>query len=391
MSEEIIRSSPTFHFSSEQSGGAVDPRKGRYGDYLLSYLTQLEGEFRTLPERVNNPLAEQVVLDIINQLHQDPNQLTWDHAYNFEKALVYLVPVDRLKGKAWSIRQEYRALAGQIAFDDFLKNKPVELDKEIKDFDIARLRAECSQLQTEIHWLYTTLPVQEDQRNARMLRILNLAVALIATTLFVWLLVWWRVDDPNMKARSIVPFLVMIMGTLGAVVSVQQRLQAIPNDGNPIANVYTMLRGWFTVYMAPLIGAIAAVLLYLIFASGMMGQGALFPTMHGQHPEVAPYGDAASSQPGAGNSDSTQPNDGDRRKNGSTNESNGGADRNSGHHESLLAHCGTTFMEFIFCVAQPKTGLDLAKLLVWAFIAGFSERMVPDTLNRFAAKQKDES
>jgi hypothetical protein len=35
----------------------------------------------------------------------------------------------------------------------------------------------------------------------------------------------------------------------------------------------------------------------------------------------------------------------------------------------------------------PATGIDFSKLLVWSFIAGFAERLVPDALSRIVATQ----
>jgi hypothetical protein len=38
----------------------------------------------------------------------------------------------------------------------------------------------------------------------------------------------------------------------------------------------------------------------------------------------------------------------------------------------------------------PADGVEFGKLLVWAFIAGFAERFVPDTLDRMVARAKDD-
>lgn len=37
---------------------------------------------------------------------------------------------------------------------------------------------------------------------------------------------------------------------------------------------------------------------------------------------------------------------------------------------------------------KPKLPADLAKLIVWGFVAGFSERFVPNILNKIASDEK---
>jgi hypothetical protein len=38
---------------------------------------------------------------------------------------------------------------------------------------------------------------------------------------------------------------------------------------------------------------------------------------------------------------------------------------------------------------NPVSAADLAKLLIWCLIAGFAERLIPDTLNRLIARKLD--
>ena len=49
---------------------------------------------------------------------------------------------------------------------------------------------------------------------------------------------------------------------------------------------------------------------------------------------------------------------------------------------------GPSAKEFASCTG-PATGTDFGKLLVWAFLAGFAERLVPDLLDRLRNNSKN--
>jgi hypothetical protein len=127
---------------------------------------------------------------------------------------------------------------------------------------------------------------------------------------------------------------VVVVGMIGGVVSVQQRIQSTPTEGDAIRNVLSLSSGLFSVYLSPITGAISAALLYLMFAGGLL-TGALFPDMTDK-PEK---------------------------------------------------------LEFLFTFTHVKSAHfpNFARLIIWSFIAGFAERFVPDTLNRLVSAAESSS
>lgn len=134
--------------------------------------------------------------------------------------------------------------------------------------------------------------------------------------------------------------MVALAGALGAFVSALSRLYAFKNIF-PYAKYTGVLKGvslYLIIYstIPPLVGAIAATVLYIIFAAGLV-TSPVFPDFH--------------------------------------------CTATSG-----LCDQFNTFLQSW----SPKTSTDYAKALVWGFIAGFSERFVPDILNRLADRADKE-
>jgi hypothetical protein len=126
----------------------------------------------------------------------------------------------------------------------------------------------------------------------------------------------------------------IIMGAVGGFVSVMQRLQR--QDCTRLTRLIELTYGRYGIMLASVNGSVFAVLLYVLFATGVM-QGDLFPKLFPVFvPEVAG-----------------------------------------------VFPTGITFRHFLDLV-RPQTVGDLALILVWSFVAGFAERLVPDALGRFA-------
>lgn len=125
---------------------------------------------------------------------------------------------------------------------------------------------------------------------------------------------------------------VAISGILGGFVSSLKRMYSF-KDIFPRKDYNSWLKGanFYVVCYATvpsLVGGIAAVILYVIFASGML-QGDVFPMFH----------------------------------------CSGGVGKCDEFHAFVSNW-------------QPKLATDYAKAIVWGFIAGFSERVVPNVVNR---------
>src|SRR5260370_35768903 len=52
--------------------------------------------------------------------------------------------------------------------------------------------------------------------------------------------------------------------------SLQQRIRNVPSDGAPIVNLAELSNSQFSLYLAPISGAVFAVLLYIIFIGGLV-------------------------------------------------------------------------------------------------------------------------
>jgi hypothetical protein len=131
---------------------------------------------------------------------------------------------------------------------------------------------------------------------------------------------WWS-DITNIVRIAFTYWLVAFSGTLGALISVLRRIQNMALDGNTDKNLVDLEQGSTSIDYSPLLGAIFALLLLFLFMGGLLS-GSVFPL--------------------------------------SSNDA-------SGH-------------SFLSCV--PIGCTNLAKLVIWCFLAGFAERLVPDALDK---------
>jgi hypothetical protein len=121
---------------------------------------------------------------------------------------------------------------------------------------------------------------------------------------------------------------VIFGGMVGGCVTTVRRIQKAELQGNADLNLITLERGRLSIYLSPFLGGVFSVVLYLLFASGYIKSG-LFPDFT----------------------------------------SNG---------------------ELLYGIFPSLQGTELAKLLVWSFIAGFAEQFVPDRLSQLIKEGEED-
>ena len=161
-----------------------------------------------------------------------------------------------------------------------------------------------------------------------------LGTVILAAILCTWLLIAHIFDTQV----PVLP-LVVLMGVLGAFFSALTRIYKVDEAGTALISPTVVgLPDWHLFmysFVPPLIGAIAAAVLYLLFISKLV-EGALFPKL-----------------------------------------------------DCLPKHdCDTIqgLMHYYF----PVEAADYGNTMVWSFIAGFSERLVPNLLQSMVTKQGKE-
>jgi uncharacterized integral membrane protein len=239
-----------------------------------------------------------------------------------------MLPVEHLHQRAWCLEARYRDAVGNAeAYEAFMKVEAPDLVNESEP----HLRARVHNLIRELYRLYTVIACREEMREKLsrqaqgilMIILTCFAVLVLSTSAVKYLYGhdWHWVDIWG---------LVFAAGATGGLVSMQRRLQALPSHGESLGDLVELSSG-MAIRFTPIIGGTFAVVLFLMFCSGM-ASGTLFPSFQ-----------AGQSVP--------------------------------------------DFITFATSV-KPANMADWGKLLVWSFIAGFAERFVPDTLDRLMARNE---
>jgi hypothetical protein len=322
--------------------------------------------------------------------------------------------------KAFDSRAKYRSVAGQKEYDEYIASKPIDLGSVQIDPDSQppkpsvilerELRADIKYLLSKFYLYYALLPAREglrDELTKRAALVTGAVVVLIA--LAIVLNIGGIKVLPSLETYTpvvITVLTVVLAGVVGGCVSMLQRIQSAPSEGDALFNLAALTNGWRGILLSPIYGGIFASLLFILFAAGILN-GSVFPTITTPSrirvqsaavasPTATP---AASPSPSpaatASPSDSLKPDStnsagaathpiAEVRKMGGVATSPSPSPSGTPAAESPVLQIKTFLSE-----TGPASGVAYALLIIWSFLAGFAERLVPDTLNRLVQKNLD--
>lgn len=305
-------------------------RFGRFLNWILgrSYDNDLDDEFL---ESYRNLLFGQyrsltgTVIDSgakndADEIIKKGEDVEWEDLYRLELDIVKLESLPQLRRRVWILRNEYQEIASVQEIKDYYASKPPDPDGA--SVTEADLRADCIRLQEELNWRYVVIWVLEEFRGRLVRKVIKWGVGFGVVVFAIW--TCSLIPAMGISSWYIkLPSLAMILvpGFLGGLFSTLRRIQKTPLDGNADLTLTQLEQGSNSVVLSPFLGSMFAFLAFALIA-GNFFNGSLFPKVG---------------------------------------------------FEQLWGEGGK----------ELDYG-EVPKLIIWCFVAGFSEKFVPDRLDRLA-------
>lgn len=303
--------------------------RGKLADerYVRAIFHQLVTRYRTLQNIASNPEARGIADRLAAQ---PPERVNWNDVYEFEHVLLCLWPDDQLGSEAIRIAEEFREVAGGERFERLR----ADLATQDPPLDSLKLRPLLLRLQAELHGLYVSVPQLERLRNGSFNHFIVAIVVLILGVMIVSIGLkvvpkWLELDPlylPQVAAYACI-------GAIGSAVSKLMRLTRLPTGATPRITMLQVQQVKAQLFASMCIGATAAVFFYCACVSGLLA-GDIFPSLPLSN---KPLSDSSA------------------------------------------------LSDFWKLQLVDKA---LGKMVVWAFLSGFSERLFEDTVDRIVGESK---
>src|ERR1043165_9597905 len=288
-------------------------------EYALVFFDHLHSEYMALKSRIK----DEQMITLLDSL-QDKRvrkELTWSDIYTLGLALIEWSPLENLVRKAYDARSKYRSIAGQKEYDEYLASKPPDLtailikpgalrsgaEEELitsppvifsppvepalpgtAELEIVQriLRADIRYLLGKFYLYYAMLPMREGLREQLTKRAFWWTVGILVVIGVLALaslggLKFFASDKFGQVFDATAVFGITIgsvacAGIVGGCVSMLQRIQSAPTEGDALFNLAALTNGWRGLSLSPLYGAIFATLMFILFAAGIL-RGSVFP------------------------------------------------------------------------------------------------------------------
>jgi hypothetical protein len=256
-------------------------------------------------------VGREIVLRMTSGMSRSTSETLLD-ALVLQRVVFRFLPAEYLKPRAESLRKRFQALIGMENYAAYSSHTASEKPQSVEE-----IRAEMDFLLSETMYVYLVTPLRHKARGQLLwycVRPFVLVTSLMTVVSSIVAFFDGRMDQYAMLA------FIPIFGALGAMISLQQRVENLPNRGDSIRNVIALESGRETLWTTSIAGAVFAVIINLVFQAGMI-KGNLFPSFE------------------------------------------------------FLESVGSA-------AAGPNQLADIAKMLIWSFVSGFAERLVPDTITK---------
>jgi hypothetical protein len=297
----------------------------RQSRFARTYFHQLLTEYGSLCTSHPVPLKEIEALD-------NGQSISWAKLHELEYLVLANVPLPVARRKVLILRQQVQAMASRAQCAVFAAIAVPDLGTATQE----EVAAEANVLLSELQRLRGVRSEFERLRNRIYFYFMLVALVFLPSTgLFATLqhhyhFVVTSPSDSGGHFRLPIILVIATAGLLGAYFSVLLRLSKLEWSAEYSANYQQVDKMFWNVVssmaLAMMEGGVAAAVLYVLFMSGTV-QGDLFPSF----------------------------------------------DVEGGRHMGFFG-------------VAPKSAVDVAKALVWAVAAGFSERLVPDMLDSMSKR-----
>lgn len=238
-----------------------------------------------------------------------------------------------LMARIQSLRQNLRQMMVSQDYNDLME-KIASVTRD--DTSIESLRSEARALTDRVYRRYVLVPKVEDIRLSIARHLLALSSVSILSLCLV-MVNYLYAEVVLLQPIQIAYLSAAISGSLGATASTLIRLQKLDVRREPLMQWLSLKKGETSLWLSPVLGALFGLVLFLLFRSGVI-TGSMFPDVSKVVSQIA--------YPGLDDRSCT-----------------------------VMSSCADIHRAY-------------TALLLWCFIAGWAERLVPDVLDRLANQAK---